>query len=269
MENLFFVSGMPRSGSTLLQAILDQNPQFHAGVTSGLVQVIIGIRNNWDKYAEHRAIPEEINRQKKHLVINNVFSAYYGERTEAYVFDKSREWLAHIETMEWALDRKVKILVPVRDLREILASFELLHRNTSKELQTSQENADYIAMQTVASRCKVWTSENQPVGLAYNRIMDAIRRGYKDRMHFVKYDELCNNPTTTMNGIYDFLNLEPFTHDFDNIEKNHSEGDRVYGYLNLHTVKPKLIRVIHKADGILGADVAKVYGGKYVWDLHF
>ncbi len=31
--NIHFISGLPRSGSTLLAAILRQNPRFHAGMT--------------------------------------------------------------------------------------------------------------------------------------------------------------------------------------------------------------------------------------------
>ena len=31
--NIHFISGLPRSGSTLLSAILRQNPRFHAGMT--------------------------------------------------------------------------------------------------------------------------------------------------------------------------------------------------------------------------------------------
>jgi sulfotransferase len=30
---IHFISGLPRSGSTLLSAILRQNPRFHAGMT--------------------------------------------------------------------------------------------------------------------------------------------------------------------------------------------------------------------------------------------
>ncbi len=34
MTNYHFITGLPRSGSTLLAAILRQNPRFHAGMTS-------------------------------------------------------------------------------------------------------------------------------------------------------------------------------------------------------------------------------------------
>jgi sulfotransferase len=34
MQQLHFISGLPRSGSTLLAGILRQNPQFHAAISS-------------------------------------------------------------------------------------------------------------------------------------------------------------------------------------------------------------------------------------------
>ncbi|WP_309236453.1 sulfotransferase [Microcoleus sp. FACHB-672] len=34
LNQIHFISGLPRSGSTLLSAILRQNPRFHAGMTS-------------------------------------------------------------------------------------------------------------------------------------------------------------------------------------------------------------------------------------------
>ena len=35
-----FISGLPRSGSTLLAAILNQNPRFRAGMTSPLADIM-------------------------------------------------------------------------------------------------------------------------------------------------------------------------------------------------------------------------------------
>ncbi|HEY3520824.1 MAG TPA: sulfotransferase, partial [Rhodanobacteraceae bacterium] len=35
-----FISGLPRSGSTLLAAILRQNPRFHAGMTSPVADIM-------------------------------------------------------------------------------------------------------------------------------------------------------------------------------------------------------------------------------------
>ncbi|HEY2623443.1 MAG TPA: sulfotransferase, partial [Dyella sp.] len=35
-----FISGLPRSGTTLLAAILNQNPRFRAGMTSPLADIM-------------------------------------------------------------------------------------------------------------------------------------------------------------------------------------------------------------------------------------
>jgi len=53
MKELFFISGLPRSGSTLLSAILRQNPKMYAdisspvqGLVNSAVQVITGSETN-------------------------------------------------------------------------------------------------------------------------------------------------------------------------------------------------------------------------------
>ncbi len=38
-----FISGLPRSGSTLIAAILKQNPRFHAGMSSPIASLFEGI----------------------------------------------------------------------------------------------------------------------------------------------------------------------------------------------------------------------------------
>ena len=39
MHQYYFISGLPRSGSTLLSAILKQNPKFHADISSPLESI--------------------------------------------------------------------------------------------------------------------------------------------------------------------------------------------------------------------------------------
>jgi sulfotransferase len=48
MKKTFHVlSGIPRSGSTVLAAILNQNPTMHISTTSGLVQALDSVANTW------------------------------------------------------------------------------------------------------------------------------------------------------------------------------------------------------------------------------
>ena len=47
MEEIFFQSSLPRSGSTLLQNILGQNPDFYVSPTSGVLELLFAARNNY------------------------------------------------------------------------------------------------------------------------------------------------------------------------------------------------------------------------------
>src|SRR5688500_109458 len=131
-KTYYFVSGMPRAGSTLLMNILAQNPRFHVTGTSGIMDVIFGIRNTWDKHVEFQATPDE---DAKLRVMRGILDGFYANVDKPVVFDKSRGWLSLLEMAETILSHKAKVLVPVRDLREILASWEKLWRETSKTRQ--------------------------------------------------------------------------------------------------------------------------------------
>jgi sulfotransferase len=43
-----FISGLPRSGSTLLANVLAQNPRFETTATSSILGIISNIREQWD-----------------------------------------------------------------------------------------------------------------------------------------------------------------------------------------------------------------------------
>src|SRR5688500_9110199 len=175
-KTYYFVSGMPRAGSTLLMNILGQNPRFHVTGTSGIMDVIFGIRNTWEKHPEFQASPDE---EGKLRVMRGILEAYFANVEKPVVFDKSRGWLSLLEMAENLLECPAKVLVPVRDLREIAASWEKLWRQTSKTRQRAEEPQFYYEFQSVEGRCDVWVRGDQPIGLAFNRIKDAIQRGFR------------------------------------------------------------------------------------------
>ena len=259
-----FISGLPRSGSTLLCNILAQNPRFHVSATSGILDVMFGVRNQWDKLIEFRAMDPEESEAAKLRVLRGILEGYYSEVEQPIVFDKSRGWLAYLEMVEAVLGREARVLIPVRDLRDVLASFEKLWRRRSATGQVAQEPDNYFLMQTVEGRCEVWSRSDQPLGLAYNRIKDALRRGFGDRMHFVEFERLTRNPKRTLRQIYEFLDEEYFDHDFDHVEQITFEDDRVHGLGSLHAIRPKIEPMIAQWPGVLG-DAAAKYKGLELW----
>ena len=73
-QKAHFISGLPRSGSTLLAAILRQNPRFHAAMTSpvgGLVDRMLEAINEDNEFSTF------ISLEQKRVLILSIFSAYY------------------------------------------------------------------------------------------------------------------------------------------------------------------------------------------------
>jgi sulfotransferase len=262
---IHFISGLPRSGSTLLANLLAQNPRFHSTATSGILEILFLVRNSWDKVLEFRAAVDRVeNEAEKIRVLRGILQAYHSERGRPVVFDKSRSWLAHLELAEKLLERPAKVLVPVRDVREVLASFERLWRGTAATGQVAQEANNYAEFQTIKGRCDVWMRGDQPVGLALNRIKDALHRGFADRMHFVRFEQLTQNPGPTLRAIYDFLGEPWFEHDFNNVAQVTAEDDRVFGFPDLHTIRAKVEPVPIRWPEILG-EVGQRHADLEVW----
>ncbi len=264
MEILHMLSGMPRSGSTLLACLLAQNPRIHSTETSGCMDMMFGMRAQWPNLIEHQASPpsEETIRR----LFRGVLEAYHGDKEEPVIIDKCRGWLNLVETAEFALEREIKILVPVRDLRDVLASFEKLWQKNRHSKYVLGEGDNYQQFQSMEGRLRWWMRQDQTTGLAVSRIIDAVRRGYRDRMHFVDYDLLTQQPLDTMNAIYDFLGEDHFTHDFDNIEQVTSENDEVHGIPGLHTIQNVLKPSTPQYPKVLGNAVAEFSDAARFWE---
>ncbi len=187
--------------------------------------------------------------------------AYFAEIDKPVIIDKSRGWLAYIEMVEALLEQQAKVIVTVRPVKDILASFEKLHRETSKVRQPPGEAENYIQFQTIKGRCDYWMRDDQPVGLALNRLEDAFRRGMKNRIHLVPFNELTEQPDTVMKELYRFIGEDYFKHDFNNVEQVTQEDDEIHGYLNLHKIRKKVEPVPSRAVDILGLEIVELYTG--------
>lgn len=264
MKKHYYISGLPRSGSTLICNILAQNPKFHVSpATSGCHDVLFAIRNNWDRMIEHKA--EGINQEQLRRVLKATMDAYHNTEKEV-VFDKGRGWISLVEMIEFIKSEPPKIIVPVRDVAEILASFEVLWRKSRGATQWEFESADFFRSQTVEGRCEIWAGQSQPVGLAYNRVKDAISRGKRECLLFVEFENLTRKPRATMDMIYDFVGEEKFNHDFDNVEQFTKEDDlNIHRIPGLHSIRPRVAPVARKAENILGPSLAAKYYDLEIW----
>ena len=124
--NFYFDCGLPRSGSTLLTALLNQNPQIHAGTLSPVFEVMY-YTNDRLQGEQAQAFPKpEVFRR----MVSNVITEYYSDRDEEVIIDKCRAWPAHIDLIKQYITPDPKIICTVRHPLDILASFiTLFHKD--------------------------------------------------------------------------------------------------------------------------------------------
>lgn len=262
MKAVHFIAGLPRSGSTLLCNILNQNPRFEATGTSGILGVIVSVRNSWESSNELLATS---NKEQKLETLRGALQGFHSTSEAEVVFNKSRGWTSYIELAEALVGKEPKIIVPVRDIPDILASFEKIFRKNAGIDVFPQEKAFPGDWKTLQGRMSILSRADQPFGFAYNSLKDAFDRGYKDKLHVIEYVDLTHDPETTMKSLYEFLEEEYFEHDFNNVEQIIEENDLFHGIKGLHEIKPKVKPKTSDAREILGADLVKQFSNQEFW----
>lgn len=258
MKTINFITGLPRAGSTLICDVLKQNPDIYAEAVSSLSSLVAAIHANWNLFSTDRDAADEISKLG---VITGVLSGYYSHVNKPFIFDASRQWVSQIGLLESVLQKKVKILVMVRNPAEILASFEKLKINNPTYFMPADQTLRETS--TVASRAYFYAGPTGSMGLTYALIKDAITMGYLDRLLFVDYGRYCNTPKAQTKRIYDFFEIPHFDHDFSNIEKS---GYYPSGFPNLHKTKTKLEKTTINCVEYLGLDLYQQYNREIFWD---
>ena len=264
-----FLSGLPRSGSTLLASILNQNPAMHSGANSPMCGMMWHLEQSIVATEQFNAYP------KMHVVppmVYGILESFYADRNESLVIDKSREWSMpqNFELLKRVLPYEPKIIITVRSIIEILASFiNLVHNNASnvsfidKEIEARQEFHFY--RQPDETRCDSLMRPKGPIDNALYGVMFASQPENAKYFHFVEYDDIVANTPETIKGIYEFLGLEPFEHNYENIENKFHERDETYGLYGMHDVRRRLSRSTVNIGEVLTPYVLNKYSNMEFW----
>jgi sulfotransferase len=234
---ILFNSSMPRSGSTLLQNILGQNPDIHVTPTDGFLELIYGARVNYTNNAEFKAQDSEQMQKAWRMFCNEGMKGYTkGLSDKPNTCIKSRGIGANYNWFKAFMDEEPKVICMVRNVKDVLSSMEKIHRANPENAQAI-ENPSNMSGLTTQSRVEQWL-QGPPVGLALQRFGQMALEGTSKNCLFVRYEDLTQNPTQIMEKVYEYLGLAVYTHDFNNVEQITVEDDAVYGMTpDLHKVK--------------------------------
>ena len=251
-----FITGLPRSGSTLLSSILSQNPRFHSSITDPLATFVNG---SIETLGSEPGMKAEVPVERRRNVIRGMFNGYYQDVDKPVIFNTNRGWtyLTHIMSDIYP---KSKYIVCVRDINWVLDSFEVAHRKNPLSPNTVSGGPS----KSVYERVDSFMDTHGIVGFPYIGVKQAITGNEKHKLLLVEYDQLCKSPENIVRSIYTFIGEPHFEHDFDNVEKQWDSYDAEIG-IKLHQVKKKVEYTSRQF--ILPPDVLQKYTGMEVWRL--
>ena len=262
-KTFYFMAGLPRSGSTLLSSILNQNPRFYSGPSSPVLGAMFAIEQNFMGNELYHGYPKP-NQVRE--IIGSVPHHFYSDVEKPVVFDKNRAWTARVPYIEGYIGQQAKILVPVRRVDEILTSIlTMVHRNPFQE---GQERVNFVDEQLIktntpindVNRCMYLLGNGGIVYESLNAIMEGFTQNVRDKMHFVDYNDLVRDPEKTMEDIYDFLGEDYYDHEFDSLSNIHREDDlNTYGLGDMHEVRSELKKTSPSPSSVLPPEILDLY----------
>lgn len=260
-KKIHFVSGLPRSCSTLLCNLLAQNPKVHATPSSALHEIGYIARQVFQaEEAKAVDMKEILEPMYFDYVKAGCENAFNNITDRPVVVDKSRSWVGHLDQV-YKMWPDAKVLVPVRDVRGILSSMEKKRRE-HPEVLNGIEQQDAQNWTTIDKRVQGWL-QSPPIGIAIERVYEAAQR-FGDKLFFVHAEDLTENPQETMNRIWEYLGEEPFTHDISNVEQYTQEHDIGFPYGD-HVIRKEVKPLIKDWNEIIGRDLCEVVKEKFNW----
>lgn len=216
------LSGLPRTGSTLLSAILDQNPEIHAEGNSAVCQLM------WDMYTSCTTTANEQlvanNRMDtQDALVSAVPAIYYRDVKATHIVDKCRSWTlpANMEMLKRYVREDPKVIVLTRPIDEIVKSFVQLRKANGWQGDLESD---------------LLIPDSEPIMRSLNGVKWAQKNNNGEFL-FIEYADIVADTKSVIDSIYEFCEFDSFSHDFDMIVNNHPENDSVYGLIGQHEIR--------------------------------
>ena len=234
MKKFFCLHGLPRAGNTLLGSIINQNPKVAVTANSVVPDMLgelymlkhIDIFKN---FSDHKSFDN---------VTKSLLQTYYKDWPQEYIIDRAPWGIPVNLKFLKEVQEDIKIIVLVRDVEEILASFI----KWSQKEPTSFVNQ--YAAKTIEEKCDMLMDKDGVIVKELIGIKHLLDHQPKEMYHIVEYNDLCDNPQQTIKDIYKFLDIPLWGHRFINLDQfevnNMKYDDNIVGQ-NLHTIETNSI----------------------------
>lgn len=242
MQNLFFCGGLPRTGSTVLMNILQQNPRIFTTNTCALPDILhqhVLIKSRYRESFQAMSI-EQADKAIYGLIHGATKGWFEALTDKPTVISKNKIWsnLFHLYPNS-------KYICMVRDLRDIVESFEKINSKTLALHSFADDNSLTPAMTEYEKYKFYLKTSNSLVDSLANEVLRMMEIFKKDssKVMFVRYEDFTLDPNYMLRKIYKFIGEEYYDHDLDNISQSELyEHDHAYFRERVdHKTKPKFV----------------------------
>lgn len=263
VKKIFFNASLPRSGSTLIQNVMMQNPEIYSTPTSGIVEFLLQARTIYTTSDAFKAQDAKTMEEGFRGFCKGGLWGYFNSITDRpYVIDKSRAWTGHWRFLDF-FEKSPKVIVMVRDLRAVFASMEKNYRKNAHKDSLIVNGAELKNM-TPDSRL-VHFSVSTPVGPSIEWLKDLCQQKLDKEVLFIRFEDFCLNPEIEVRKIYQYLEIDYFKHDFENVEQLTWENDVIHGMFGDHQISKVVKPVAEDFIEILGQNNCNSIIQNYQW----
>jgi sulfotransferase len=242
MQQLHYCLGLPRTCSSVIMNILNENPRIFTTGTCCMPYFVSVCQERSNEVSEFIALDKDVLNKSYINFLRQGMRGWYEAMTDKpIVFSKSRIWSEYFPTT-FAIDPKSKYLVILRDLRDIICSFDSL---LWKFPQVPYEFSGVpFHQESFEKRMEMYCTDTMSLlGRPLQLLPHLCEVANKNPNSFFlcKHEHFNENPRETLQQIYQWLGEPNFEHDFDNIPKpDYYEHDTCYRSLVSHKVRTKL-----------------------------
>lgn len=265
-KQIVYVSGLPRSGSTLLCQLLNHHKDIYStGYSSPLSNLIETIRqsvssNNF--FLSQLDVDFDIAYSRLNRSYKAFINGWLDDTDKNIIVDKSRAWLGMLQTV-YTLDPKYKMIVCVRDLVQLYGSIDQQHKKTMLI-----SYADSHTTNSSWYRADQAYSSNGVVGGPLRAIenLQDIDKEYKAdcNIYFLKYEELVLNTKNELSKLSKFLGIDKFELDIDNLEVRPHETDSHYRFKFRHNTHSSVLPMNqHKVSKRIASEIVQKFSWYY------
>lgn len=244
MKQFYFLSGLPRSGSTLLSAILNQHPSIYVTPTSPMLDLLVENQNAWYKCPAVIANP---NPSQLTNLTRSMINATWEHIDKPIIVDKNRGWNKNIRASTILFEKEIKVIATVRDLPSIMASWLILiQNNPNNSIDISLKNRDIPT-----------TADNRMFEMWNNMVKDCVEgliqlKQDANQLLLISYDDLVNNTENILYEVEEFLSASHIKYDLTNIKSESADDLLAWGMDGMHTIRPSIKKTSKHPKEILG-----------------